>query len=180
MQKLDEKLLSSNPFIFNESDRIIACVGENGGTDDEDILQGFKSTVLLIVNNIINEHGTEDELIYPLVYSVRHCVELALKISIVEDNLDQISGELADDVSVEEREKLLGITQEEVLDFADWLNDHAPMYLMRAQIYQVLIEKGLSNEEAEFLVRDLNILQKSIETAEALGLIDLDGQDEKE
>lgn len=95
----------------------------------------------------------------------------------VEDNLDQISGELADDVSVEEREKLLGITQEEVLDFADWLNDHAPMYLMRAQIYQVLIEKGLSNEEAEFLVRDLNILQKSIETAEALGLIDLDGLD---
>lgn len=82
MKKLDEKLLSSNPFIFNESDRIIACVGENGGTDDEDILQGFKSTVLLIVNNIINEHGTEDELIYPLVYSVRHCVELALKISI--------------------------------------------------------------------------------------------------
>lgn len=101
----------------------------------------------------------------------------------VEDNLDQISGELADDVSVEEREKLLGITQEEVLDFADWLNDHAPMYLMRAQIYQVLIEKGLSNEEAEFLVRDLNLLQKSIETAEALGLVDLDGldgQDEEE
>lgn len=101
----------------------------------------------------------------------------------VEDNLDQISGELADDVSVEEREKLLGITQEEVLDFVDWLNDHAPMYLMRAQIYQVLIEKGLSNEEAEFLVRDLNLLQKSIETAEALGLIDLDGldgQDEEE
>ena len=86
----------------------------------------------------------------------------------VEDNLDQISGELADDVSVEEREKLLGITQEEVLDFADWLNDHAPMYLMRAQIYQVLIEKGLSDEEAEFLARDLNLLQKSIETAEAL------------
>ena len=101
----------------------------------------------------------------------------------VEDNLDQIRGELADDVSVEEREKLLGITQEEVLDFVDWLNDHAPMYLMRAQIYQVLIEKGLSNEEAEFLVRDLNLLQKSIETAEALGLIDLDGldgQDEEE
>ncbi len=98
----------------------------------------------------------------------------------VEDNLDQMSGELADDVSVEEREKLLGITQEEVLEFADWLNDNAPMYLMRAQVYQVLIEKGLSNEEAEFLVRDLNILQKSIETAEALGLIDLDGQDEKE
>lgn len=101
----------------------------------------------------------------------------------VEDNLDQISGELSDDVSVEEREKLLGITQEEVLDFADWLNDHDPMYLMRAQVYQVLIEKGLSDEEAEFLVRDLNLLQKSIETAEALGLIDLDGldgQDEEE
>ena len=51
---------------------------------------------------------------------------------------------------------------------------------IQGAVYQVLIEKGLSNEEAEFLVRDLNILQKSIETAEALGLIDLDGQDEKE
>lgn len=76
---------------------------------------------------------------------------------------------------MEEREKLLGITQEEVLDFADWLNDHDPMYLMRAQVYQVLVEKGLSDEEAEFLVRDLSLLQKSIEIAEALGLIDLDG-----
>ena len=92
---------------------------------------------------------------------------------------DQINGELSDDVSVEEREKLLGITQEEVLDFADWLNDHDPIYLMRAQVYQVLIEKGLTNEEAEFLVRDLNLLQKSIEIADSLGLINFDGQDEE-
>ncbi len=36
-----------NPFEFHEEDAIIACVGENGGTTDEDIRNGFKRTVEL-------------------------------------------------------------------------------------------------------------------------------------
>lgn len=96
------------------------------------------------------------------------------------DDLDQIEGELTDSFSVEEREELLGITQEEVIDFADWLNDHDPMYLMRAQVYQILIEKGFSNEEAEFLARDLRLLMQTIDVARDLGLIDLEDDNDYE
>lgn len=82
MDKIDEELLKQNPFQFNWSERYIACVGDNGGTTNDDILAGFKSSAILIIDNIKYGQGTEDELIYPLVYSIRHCVELALKISI--------------------------------------------------------------------------------------------------
>lgn len=83
MEKIDSELLTLKPFSYN-NDKYIACVGENGGTDDESILDGFKTTAELIFDNIIEQHGTEDELIYPLVFSIRHCVELSLKISINE------------------------------------------------------------------------------------------------
>ena len=78
MEKIDSELLTLKPFSYN-NDKYIACVGENGGTDDESILDGFKTTAELIFDNIIEQHGTEDELIYPLVFSIRHCVELSLK-----------------------------------------------------------------------------------------------------
>ena len=78
----DDELLRQNPFQFNWREKYIACVGDNGGTTNDDILVGFKAAALLIINDIKHGHGTEDELIYPLVYSIRHSVELALKISI--------------------------------------------------------------------------------------------------
>ena len=78
----DDELLKQNPFQFNWSERYIACVGDNGGTTNDDILAGFKGAAQIIINDIKYGQGTEDELIYPLVYSIRHCVELALKISI--------------------------------------------------------------------------------------------------
>ena len=78
----DDELLKQNPFQFNWSERYIACVGDNGGTTNDDIIAGFKGAAQIIINDIKYGQGTEDELIYPLVYSIRHCVELALKISI--------------------------------------------------------------------------------------------------
>ena len=41
-----------NPFEFHEEDAIIACVGENGGTTDEDIRNGFKRTVELLAESL--------------------------------------------------------------------------------------------------------------------------------
>ena len=82
MKTNDQELLRQNPFQFNWAERYIACVGDNGGTSNDDILAGFKDAALLIIDDIKSGNGTEDELIYPLVYSIRHCVELALKISI--------------------------------------------------------------------------------------------------
>jgi len=81
MDLKEDGFLNKDPFKLCETDRYIACVGDNGGTDGETILTGFSDTVYLIIDKIKNG-GTEDELIYPLVFCARHSVELAIKISI--------------------------------------------------------------------------------------------------
>lgn len=68
-----------NPFEFHETDLFVACVGENGGTDNYDIREGFKSSVNIMINAVENGEY-EDTLIYPVVYNARHSVELSLKI----------------------------------------------------------------------------------------------------
>ena len=78
----DDELLKQNPFQLNSTNRHIACVGDNGGTTNNDILAGFKEAAFIIINNIKSHNGVEDELVYPLVFAIRHCVELSLKISI--------------------------------------------------------------------------------------------------
>ena len=82
MDVKDDELLKQDPFQFNWTERYAACVGDNGGTTNYDILAGFKDVVLIILNDIKCGRGTEDKLIYPLVYAIRHSVELSLKISI--------------------------------------------------------------------------------------------------
>ncbi len=71
-----------NPFEFHEEDAIIACVGENGGTTDEDIRNGFKRTVELLTESLKEGQEVEDLLVYPIVYNARHSIELSLKIVI--------------------------------------------------------------------------------------------------
>ena len=71
-----------NPFEFHEEDAIIACVGENGGTTDEDIRNGFKRTVELLAESLEDGREVEDLLVYPIVYNARHSIELSLKIVI--------------------------------------------------------------------------------------------------
>ena len=41
-----------NPFEFHEEDGIIACVGDNGGTTDDDIRNGFKRTVEILIKSL--------------------------------------------------------------------------------------------------------------------------------
>lgn len=71
-----------NPFEFHEEDAIIACVGDNGGTTDEDIRNGFKRTVELLTESLRTDSEIEDLLVYPIVYNARHSIELSLKIVI--------------------------------------------------------------------------------------------------
>lgn len=72
---------SDNPFEFHESDLYVACVGDNGGTDNFDIREGFKSSVDIMIKAV--ENGAyEDTMIYPVVYNVRHSIELSMKIII--------------------------------------------------------------------------------------------------
>lgn len=70
-----------NPFEFHDTDMYVACVGENGGTDNFDIREGFKSSVNIMIN-AVESGGYEDTLIYPVVYNARHSIELSLKIII--------------------------------------------------------------------------------------------------
>ena len=58
-----------NPFEFHEEDTIIACVGDNGGTTDEDIRNGFKRTVELLTESLKTGSEVEDLLVYPIVYN---------------------------------------------------------------------------------------------------------------
>ena len=72
---------NDNPFEFHESDLYVACVGENGGTDNFDIREGFKSSVEIMIKAV--ENGAyEDTMIYPVVYNIRHSIELSMKIVI--------------------------------------------------------------------------------------------------
>ena len=71
-----------NPFEFHEYDQVIACVGENGGTTDEDIRNGFKRTVEILTEAVKSNQEIEDFLVYPIVYNARHGIELSLKITI--------------------------------------------------------------------------------------------------
>ena len=76
------EILSMDPFKLCDRDRYVACVGDNGGTDNETIWMGFRDSALILIDNIVNHNGTEDELIYPIVYCCRHSFELCLKIVI--------------------------------------------------------------------------------------------------
>ena len=71
--------VNDNPFEFHESDCYVACVGENGGTDNFDIREGFKSSVNIMINAVENGEY-EDTLIYSVVYNARHSLELSMKI----------------------------------------------------------------------------------------------------
>ena len=62
------EILSMDPFKLCDRDRYVACVGDNGGTDNETIGMGFRDSALILIDNIVNHNGTEDELIYPIVY----------------------------------------------------------------------------------------------------------------
>ncbi|STA93104.1 hypothetical protein [Clostridium cochlearium] len=71
----------NNPFEYHDTDYYVACVGDNGGTDNFGIREGYKKSVYLLINAV--KHGeSEDHLIYPIVYNARHSIELSLKIII--------------------------------------------------------------------------------------------------
>ena len=70
-----------SPLKFHETSQTVACVGNNGGTYDEWIRDGFFKTVDLIYTQIRQCHN-EDTYIYPMFYCARHSTELGLKIVI--------------------------------------------------------------------------------------------------
>ena len=70
-----------SPLKFHKTSQTVACVGNNGGTYDEWIRDGFFKAVNLIYTQIRQCHD-EDIYIYPMFYCARHSAELGLKIAI--------------------------------------------------------------------------------------------------
>jgi hypothetical protein len=74
-----EDVMKKNPFEFQGDPFVTACVGTNGGTNDDYIRSGYHEAVKGIVERI-KETRCEDILVYPLIFCARHSVELGLKI----------------------------------------------------------------------------------------------------
>ncbi len=83
MAELDEKvkkIMDLSPFDYYGGDtKYIACVGENGGYDQSTIYDGFNDAVSLMIEAVENRRTAADCIVYPLLYAVRHCIELFLK-----------------------------------------------------------------------------------------------------
>lgn len=71
--------MKKSPYEFHGKPAVTACVGVNGGTNDNYIRTGFHEAVKGIVERI-KEIEYEDVLVYPLIFCARHSVELGLKI----------------------------------------------------------------------------------------------------
>lgn len=75
--------LSSSPFnysgkYFEYDIQYNACVGDFGG-GEEDIYDGYVDAVASIVKDISKNQGNVDVEVYPLLFCVRHSIELFLK-----------------------------------------------------------------------------------------------------
>lgn len=71
--------MKKNPYEFHGKPSVTACVGINGGTNDDYIRIGFHEAVRGI-DERIKETKSTDVLVYPLIFCARHSVELGLKI----------------------------------------------------------------------------------------------------
>ncbi len=72
---------AQSPFNSANGSNYIACVGENGGYGTDTIFDGFASTVKTLINSIGDYKTEADPMVYPILYCVRHSIELFLKIS---------------------------------------------------------------------------------------------------
>lgn len=73
MPKVKNKTFNSNNFSYN------ACVGNNGGVTDRTYASGYRDSVEILLNAVLDGGGILDRLVYPIMYNARHYVELSLK-----------------------------------------------------------------------------------------------------
>lgn len=75
------RYLKTSPFNTTNSDNLqyTACVGINGGYDQSTIYEGFRCTVDTLVESIGEYKNFADPLVYPILFCIRHSIELFLK-----------------------------------------------------------------------------------------------------
>ncbi|MCZ3384907.1 hypothetical protein O3S68_21735 [Kosakonia sp. SOY2] len=109
--------------IFNQTfglgnahfDWLNACVGTNGFPDSLTYAEGYLRTPEILTNYIINNNkrGEVDFLVYPIVYSARHGIELSLKTILIDmSKLRNIDISLFDVTKIHSIKKLWETTNE--------------------------------------------------------------------
>jgi hypothetical protein len=75
------RYLKMSPFNTKNNSNLqyTACVGINGGYDQSTIYEGFRSTVNTLVQSIGEYKNYADPLVYPILFCIRHSIELFLK-----------------------------------------------------------------------------------------------------
>lgn len=80
---MEEETIFNNTFGLGNDrfDWLNACVGTNGFPDSLTYAEGYLKTPEILTNYIFNNNkrGDVDLLVYPIVYSARHGIELSLK-----------------------------------------------------------------------------------------------------
>ena len=72
------KCFATSAFNAANGSRYIACVGENGNYGLDTIFYGFAETVQSLITDIEEGKNCADPLVYPILYCVRHSIELFL------------------------------------------------------------------------------------------------------
>jgi hypothetical protein len=117
--------LKTSPFnTINSNFQYTACVGTNGGYNQSTIYEGFKSAVDTLIISIGEYNNHSDPLVYPILFCIRHSIELFLKdlynsiqyIKSVKDNRDSF-------VKLNKAERILSILSQQCDDW-DWIISH--------------------------------------------------------
>lgn len=75
-----QRYLETSPFnTINSNILYTACVGTNGGYNQSTIYEGFKSAVNTLIESIGEYENYSDPLVYPILFCIRHSIELFLK-----------------------------------------------------------------------------------------------------
>lgn len=79
-ENLVQKYSNMSPFNMDGDDhRFVACVGWNGGYDQSTIYDGFIDAAKTLIESLEEYKNFADPIVYPVLFSLRHSIELALK-----------------------------------------------------------------------------------------------------
>ena len=71
--------LENKTFKFGANTNFNSCVGKNGINDIFTYESGYENATNILIQYIKNDQGLIDILVYPIIYSARHKIELFLK-----------------------------------------------------------------------------------------------------
>lgn len=72
-------LCKNDTFRIGNDTRLNACVGYNGIVDIHTYQRGYHEATIALINSVKNFESHTDGVIYPIVFSARHTIELFLK-----------------------------------------------------------------------------------------------------